>query len=64
MGTTYAVRTLEQFAAHVREQVDLDQLADELVAVVSDTMHPTQVTLWIRDGESEPAATDRRVGSS
>jgi plastocyanin len=59
-----AVRTLEQFAAHVREQVDLDQLADELVAVVSDTMHPTQVTLWIRDGESEPAATDRRVGSS
>ena len=57
------VATLEGFAAHVRDQVDLDQLADELVTVVSDTMHPTLVSLWIRDGES---AADRDVtaGSS
>ena len=40
--------------SHVRDQVDLDELADELVTVVSDTMHPTQVSLWIRDGESAP----------
>ena len=46
------VATLESFAVHVRDQVDLDQLADELVTVVSDTMHPTLVSLWIRDGES------------
>ncbi len=47
------VATLETFATHVRDQVDLDQLAEELVSVVSDTMHPTLVSLWIRDGESE-----------
>ena len=47
-----AVATLEAFATHVRDQVDLDELADELVTVVSDTMHPTLVSLWIRDGES------------
>jgi plastocyanin len=46
------VATLENFSAHVRDQVDLDELADELVTVVSDTMHPTLVSLWVRDGES------------
>ena len=47
----------------MRDQVDLDQLADELVTVVSDTMHPTQVSLWIRDGESAPAS-DATAGAS
>jgi plastocyanin len=57
------VATLEGFAAHVRDQVDLEQLADELVTVVSDTMHPTLVSLWIRDGESS-ADRDVTAGSS
>lgn len=48
------IRTLESFAVHVRDQINLDELADELVAVVSDTMHPEQVSLWIRDGEGSP----------
>jgi len=52
------VRTLETFAVHVRDQVDLDELADELVTVVSDTMHPTQVSLWIRDGEDAPVTSE------
>jgi plastocyanin len=59
-----AVRTLESFSAHVRDQVDLDQLADELVGVVSETMHPTQVTLWIRDGEGAGFPTDTMRSSS
>ena len=58
-----AVRTLESFSAHVRDQVELDQLADELVSVVSETMHPTLVTLWIRDGEGAPQ-TEQSVRSS
>ena len=58
------VATLEDFAVHVRDQVDLDQLADELVSVVSDTMHPTQVSLWIRDGESVAASDPTTAGSS
>lgn len=48
------IRTLESFAIHVRDQIDLDELADQLVAVVSSTMHPEQVSLWIRDGEGTP----------
>ena len=55
------VATLEAFATHVRDQVDLDELADELVTVVSDTMHPTLVSLWIRDGESA-STPDRTSG--
>ena len=54
------VATLEAFATHVRDQVDLDELADELVTVVSDTMHPTLVSLWIREGES--TTPDRTAG--
>lgn len=52
------IRTLESFAAHVRDQIDLDLLADELVSVVSTTMHPEQVSLWLRDGEGSAGATD------
>ena len=58
------VRTLETFAAHVRDQIDLDELADELVAVVSDTMHPTQVSLWIRDAEGTPGREATTTGTS
>lgn len=49
-----AIRTLELFSTHVRDQIDLDALAEELVTVVSGTMHPEQVSLWIRDAESGP----------
>ena len=56
------VATLETFSAHVRDQVDLEELADELVTVVSDTMHPTLVSLWIRDGESR--STPERTGGA
>lgn len=49
-----AIRTLESFSAHVRDQIDLDVLAEELVSVVSESMHPEQVSLWIRDAEGSP----------
>ncbi|MFL6204926.1 MAG: hypothetical protein ACJ739_06215 [Acidimicrobiales bacterium] len=58
------VRTLETFAAHVRDQIDLDELADELVAVVSGTMHPTRVSLWIRDAEGTPGREGSTTGVS
>lgn len=48
------IRTLDSFAAHVRDQIDFDELADQLVTVVSATMHPEHVSLWIRDGEGTP----------
>jgi uncharacterized membrane protein YsdA (DUF1294 family) len=43
-----AARTVEVFSARLREQVDLDTLAAELLAVVDQTMQPTRTSLWLR----------------
>jgi hypothetical protein len=43
-----ATRTVEAFAARLRDQVDLDALAAELLAVVDQTVQPTRATLWLR----------------
>ncbi|HEY6709849.1 MAG TPA: hypothetical protein VJB61_19925, partial [Actinomycetota bacterium] len=43
-----AVRTVDGFAARLRDQVDLDALHGELLAVVDQTMQPTQASLWLR----------------
>jgi hypothetical protein len=44
-----AARTLAQFSATLRNEVDLHQLREGLVAVVEETMQPTQVSLWLRE---------------
>jgi hypothetical protein len=43
-----AARTVEDFAARLRDQVDLDALHGELLAVVAQTMQPTTASLWLR----------------
>jgi hypothetical protein len=43
-----AARTLDGFAARLRDQVDLDALRGELLAVVDQTMQPARATLWLR----------------
>jgi hypothetical protein len=43
-----AARTIEAFSARLRQQVDLDTLTAELLAVVEQTMQPTQAWLWLR----------------
>jgi hypothetical protein len=43
-----AARTVAAFAAHLREQVDLDALEVELLAVVDQTVAPAGASLWLR----------------
>jgi hypothetical protein len=43
-----AARIIEGFGARLHQQVDLDTLTVELLAVVDQTMQPTQVSLWLR----------------
>jgi hypothetical protein len=43
-----AARTLDAFAARLRDQVDLDALEGELLGVVDQTMRPTRASLWLR----------------
>ena len=42
-----ATRTLEAFSATLRNEVNLDQLHEELLAVVQETMQPAFLSLWI-----------------
>jgi hypothetical protein len=43
-----AARTVDAFAVRLRDQVDLTALHAELLAVVDQTMQPTQASLWLR----------------
>ena len=43
-----AARTVDAFATRLRDQVDLDALHGELLAVVDQTMQPTRASLWLR----------------
>jgi hypothetical protein len=43
-----AARTVEAFSARLRDEIDLDTMTTELLAVVNATMQPTQATLWLR----------------
>jgi hypothetical protein len=49
-----ATRTVDHFAARLRDQVDLDALHRELLSVVDQTMQPTRTSLWLRPPAREP----------
>jgi len=43
-----AAKTIEAFSARLRDQIDLDTLATELLAVTDKTMQPTTMSVWLR----------------
>ena len=54
-----AAKTIEAFSARLRDQVDLDTLSSELLAVVDQTMEPTRVSLWLRPSPPGSSGTAR-----
>ena len=43
-----AAKTVEASNARLRDQVDLETLSAELLAVVDQAMEPTTASLWLR----------------
>ena len=43
-----AARIAASFSSTLRSEVDLDQLREQLIAVVQEAMQPTSVSLWLR----------------
>jgi hypothetical protein len=55
-----AARTLETFSARLRAKTDLDDLSSELLLTVSETMQPSQVSLWLHPRSSPESGTTNR----
>jgi hypothetical protein len=54
-----AATTIHAFSTHLRDQIDLDTLSSELLAVVDQTMEPTRVSLWLRPSPHGSSGTPR-----
>jgi hypothetical protein len=50
-------QTIQAFSTRLRDQIDLDTLSTELLAVVDLTMQPTQVSLWLRPSPPNSSGT-------
>ena len=63
-----AAKTLAAFSATLRNEINLQQSREQLVAVVQETMQPTFVSLWLRptqhDGKRTPWRANPPVSSA
>jgi hypothetical protein len=54
--------TIDAFSTRLHQQIDLDSLSAELLAVVDQTMQPTQASLWLRPSQAVSTAAGGRAG--
>jgi hypothetical protein len=57
-----SAKTIEGFSVRLRDQVDLDTLSAELLAVVDQTVEPTTATLWLRPAGDAASLGSGQVG--
>jgi hypothetical protein len=57
-----AATTIERFSVRLREEIDLDTLTGELLAVANQTMEPTRASLWLRAPVATADQPSRRRG--
>jgi hypothetical protein len=50
-------QTIQAFSTRLRDQIDLDTLCNELLAVVDQTMEPTRASLWLRPSAPSSSGT-------
>jgi hypothetical protein len=58
-GKYNAAQTIQAFSTRLRDQLDLDTLSTELLAIVDQTTEPTRASLWLRPSASGSLSTAR-----
>lgn len=52
-----AAQTVQAFSSRLRDQVELESLASELLGAVATTVQPARTTLWLNDRPKDSAPT-------
>jgi hypothetical protein len=56
-----SARTLAAFSTVLRSEVNLNQLSEQLVAIVQETMQPAHISLWLLHPEPSQAQNTRNL---